>query len=59
MFDQDDDEYQIKEEYDRCVKDEESKQPQGGMPFDESDYYGDQNDGETVDEQGVFARTAE
>ena len=56
MFDQDDDEYQIKEEYDRCVKDEESKQPQGGMPFDESDYYGYQNDGETVDEQKTLAR---
>ncbi len=44
MFDQDDDEYQIKEEYDRCVKDGENKTPQGGGLWDEQDYYGVQEE---------------
>ena len=40
MFNQDDDEYQIQEEYQRCEKDD-SKNAQGGEPWNEQDYYGD------------------
>lgn len=58
MFDQDDDEYQIREEYERCVKDSKEKQPQGGALWNEQDYYGDQNGGVT-NEQNVPARSAE
>ena len=42
MFDQDDDEYQIAEEYARCV-DDEKQANFGGMEFNESDYYGGEN----------------
>lgn len=43
MFDQDDDEYQIREEYERCVKDR--AQDQGGREiWDDVDYYGDQDE---------------
>ena len=42
MFDQDDDEYQIAEEYARCV-DDEKQANFGGMEFNESDYYGGGN----------------
>lgn len=44
MFDQDDDEYQIQEEYERCLqdkKDKEQAQQQGGGLWNEQDYYGD------------------
>ena len=58
MFDQDDDEYQIQEEYDRCVKDGEKKQQQGGGFWNEQDYYGDQNGGVT-NEQSVPTRSTE
>lgn len=45
MFDQDDDEYQIQEEYQRCLNDEQEKQQQqqGGGFWDEQDYFGDNN----------------
>ena len=42
MFDQDDDEYQIAEEYARCV-DDEKQANFGGMEFNGSDYYGGEN----------------
>ncbi|MBQ5930434.1 MAG: hypothetical protein IIX02_06550, partial [Clostridia bacterium] len=58
MFDQDDDEYQIQEEYNRCVEDEEQKQQQGGGLWNEQDYYGEQGkinelNGGADDEQGL------
>lgn len=59
MFDQDDDEYQIQEEYERCVKDKENQQSQGGGLWSEQDYYGDKNGGGVTDEQSVPARAAE
>lgn len=40
MFDQDDDEYQIAEEYARCEKDSQ-KANFSGMPFADSDYFGE------------------
>ena len=40
MFDQDDDEYQIAEEYARCEKDSQ-KANFGGMSFADSDYFGE------------------
>lgn len=53
MFGQDDDEYQIQEEYNRCLEDKErNEQQQGGGLFNEHDYYGDQSQ-EVNDEQGV------
>lgn len=53
MFGQDDDEYQIQEEYNRCLEDKErNEQQQGGGLFNEQDYYGDQSQ-EVNDEQGV------
>lgn len=59
MFDQDDDEYQIQEEYSRCVEDKEKKQEQGGGLWNEQDYYGDQAGGGVTNEQSVPARIAE
>jgi prepilin-type N-terminal cleavage/methylation domain-containing protein len=59
MFDQDDDEYQIKEEYDRCVKDGENKTLQGGGLWDEQDYYGDKGGGGEVNGQNLSARAVE
>ena len=59
MFDQDDDEYQIQEEYKRCLKDGENRQSQGGGLWDEQDYYGDKNGGGEVSEQGLSARAIE
>lgn len=44
MFDQDDDEYQIAEEYARCVEDKAKQQSQGGGLWDEQDYYGDKEE---------------
>lgn len=58
MFDQDDDEYQIQEEYERCLKDKEQAQQQGGGLWNEQDYYGD-NKGEEVNEQGIFPGAVE
>ena len=40
MFDQDDDEYQIQEEYERCVEDsKKQEQAQYGGLFGENDLY--------------------
>ena len=39
MFDQDDDEYQIAEEYARCVEDGKNN-AFGGAAYDDKDYYG-------------------
>lgn len=58
MFNQDDDEYQIQEEYDRCVKDKEKAEQQGGGLWNEQDYYGDKK-GEMTDEQDVFPGSVE
>lgn len=53
MFGQDDDEYQIQEEYNRCLEDKErNEQQQGGGLFNDQDYYGDKSEG-VNDEQGV------
>lgn len=51
MFDQDDDEYQIQEEYDRCVEDSnKQEQAQYGGLFNEKDLY---TNGDTPIEQGA------
>lgn len=42
MFDQDDDEYQIAEEYERCKADEKDKN-WGSDLFNDRDYFGDEN----------------
>ena len=58
MFDQDDDEYQIQEEYERCVKENEQKQQGGGL-WDEQDYYGDKSNGGVTNEQSVPSGSVE
>ena len=59
MFEQDGDEYQIQEEYNRCVEDEQSKQMQGGGLWNEQDYYGTDEGGGVIDEQGLPSRAEE
>lgn len=59
MFEQDGDEYQIQEEYNRCVEDEQSKQMQGGGLWNEQDYYGTDESGGVIDEQGLPSGTEE
>lgn len=50
MFDQDDDEYQIAEEYARCEQD--SKQNDfGNFPFDDKNYFGDERTEEEATEK--------
>ena len=44
MFAQDDDEYQIEEEYQRCLEDDEKEKQQGSSLWNDQDYYGDQGE---------------